>query len=283
MSERSACASLRTLVRATLDCIQSDATGPYTSTHFDQLDFSIAARLARRAEIGEKDRRQLRTALRSLQYLRQDVLNILSILAKLDWMLDCVRAEQLHEHRWMEFAASDIDMFHVELRSAFDHVARILNTVAERPDEVPHRSFHGLVEWLENDSTREGMLGPRVAALVTANAEWFMRMKNVREESLHHGGFTLVFPEKEKILFQIYSSKRHPFVHEPDLMFNENVVDFERYAVVCISRLCALLGGLAALLLDRFSLLPATEVRAYHSGLDTFARWARSFLGPQAS
>src|SRR5262249_48674712 len=132
--------------------------------------------------------------------------------------------------RWNLFTTADIDLFHVEFRSLFDYVARLLRGISDRPKNVPDdRSFEALGKWIAKPGNGR-RIGEEVADLIK-KANWFGKIKEVRDEIVHRGGETLVFFEKPHILFQTY--KRHEKLLDlPGVMYNPNVVDFELYASV---------------------------------------------------
>lgn len=52
-----------------------------------------------------------------LKFIQQDIWNIETIALRLEWQKDLWNRKQLNDALWMQFAAVDIDIFHVEIRS----------------------------------------------------------------------------------------------------------------------------------------------------------------------
>ena len=179
-----------------------------------------------------------------MQYISQDLSNIEIITNRLAWQRDLYSDNQLEVGDWMRFAACDIDLFHVELRSIFDYLEKIIQKVADYPENVPDKGFNDLRNWLldpENNVKEENVkrLGKDLADLVLS-VDWFNDLKNIRDISVHQGGMTIVFLEKDRILFQIWKGYGN-LISIPEIMYNENVVDFELYAGMYFGYLIAFL------------------------------------------
>ena len=174
-----------------------------------------------------------------LQYIRQDVGNIEVITSRLAWELDLWNKEQLSLGNWMGYAACDIDLFYIEMRSIFDYVAKVIVRISDKPQEIPDGSFNELRNWLLKKQDNPKTLGEDLANLVRS-ANWFEELKKVRDTNVHQGGTTLVFLEKDRILFQ--TSKNYTnLISIPEIMYNENVADFELYAGLYFGYLMSLL------------------------------------------
>jgi hypothetical protein len=174
-----------------------------------------------------------------LNYIRQDIANIETISTRLAWQRDLWCKEQLDVGKWMSYAGCDIDLFHIEVRSIFDYLAKVIKRVSDQPEHVPDKGFYHLKTWLAKSDDHVKRLGKGLAELVSS-VDWFDDLKNVRDVNVHKGGVTLVFLEKEKILFQVYKSHKN-LIFIPEIMYNENVADFELYAGIYFGYLIALL------------------------------------------
>ena len=177
-----------------------------------------------------------------LQYISQDITNIETLSSRLVWELDLSDRNELNTWDWMRFAECDIDVFHIEVRSIFDYLERIIQKVSDHPDNVTDKGFNDLRNWLldkKSEVKKENVerLGEDLANLVLS-VDWFDDIKNVRDETLHRGADTMVFPEKGRILFQVSKGAKN-LISFPEVKFNENVIDFELYAGVYFGYLIA--------------------------------------------
>lgn len=107
--------------------------------------------------------------------------------------------------------------------------------------------------------------------------EWFDDLREVRNSIVHRGGFTLVFLEKGKILFQVYEKNGKVLI--PEIMFNKNVADFELYAGLYIGYLMTYLEDVSALIHKRLNLKKiGSNAKSYHSGLRVVRNWIQQVL-----
>lgn len=182
---------------------------------------------------------------------------------------------QLEETLWIQFGACNIDLFHVEFRSVSDYLAKVIDAVSDSPGQVPH-SFEKLKNWvIKTHNTQR--LGKDLAKVVLS-CEWFDDLRMVRDSIVHKGGFTLVFPVRDRILFQVHEG-RHRKVLIPEIMFNENVADFELYAGLYFGYLVAYLEKVSELIDKRLDLKKiGSDAKSYHSGLRVIHDWIRRVL-----
>ncbi|MER3445464.1 MAG: hypothetical protein C4291_00900 [Candidatus Dadabacteria bacterium] len=173
----------------------------------------------------------------------------------------------------MQFTACDIDLFHVQLRSIFDYLAKLIMFFAAKPDQVGTKKlFRKLQEWLKRESSDSTRLGVDLAAVVE-DCDWFRQLKDVRDSIVHRGGMVLVFSEQGRILFQVkeeFSNK----ISISGIMYNENTVDFELYVAILVGYLFHYLENVANVLhtklkVDRLG----SGTRNYHSGLGVVRSW----------
>lgn len=209
-----------------------------------------------------------------LKFIHQDIWNIETIALRLKWQKDLWNRGELNDSLWMSFAASDIDLFHVEFRSIFDYLAKIISLISDSPGQSRGKSFEKLKGWLAKSSNNSKKLGEDLAQLVRSCA-WFDELRRVRDSIIHKGGFTLVFPEKDKILFQLINGK----ILGPEIMFNENVVNFELYAGLYIGYLIAYLEEVSQLVYKRLNLQRiGSNAQSYHPGLQVVRDWIKQVL-----
>jgi len=60
------------------------------------------------------------------KYLNQDLWNIYSVLHRLNWQRTLWIENKIPDHLWRSYAQNDINLFHIEFRSAMDYIARII-------------------------------------------------------------------------------------------------------------------------------------------------------------
>ncbi|MCL5949810.1 MAG: hypothetical protein M1490_04975 [Candidatus Bathyarchaeota archaeon] len=176
-----------------------------------------------------------------------DLSNIETITSRLAWEKELWKGERISVGQWMNYAQCDIDLFHVEMRSIFDYIARVVKIVSKHPQGIP-QSFNDLRKWLKKpENTLK--VGEDLAKLILS-ADWFEQLKNVRDVNIHFGGMTLVFLEKDRILFQTYKGN-YNLISIPELMYNENVADFELYAGMYFGYLIAFLEEFSEIVKNR--------------------------------
>ncbi|MEJ2272400.1 MAG: hypothetical protein P8X91_07975, partial [Candidatus Bathyarchaeota archaeon] len=139
-----------------------------------------------------------------------------------------------HSFYWMLFAKLDVELFFMKIRSIFDYVAMVSCRVSNNtniPKGDKRESFNKLRNWLINPKSKSdnSKNWDQELSNLILSANWFDEMKNIRDSLLHQGGYVLVFPDQKKILVQVYKSHKTQ-ISFPEIMFNENVVDFELYA-----------------------------------------------------
>ncbi len=210
-----------------------------------------------------------------MQYIEQDLLDILTITSRLEWERSLWAKNELTLGQWTSYAQCDIDMFHVELRSIFDYVAKVLTRISNQPKQVPDEGFNILKTWLEKNPENHERLSKDLAELVLSN-DWYKDFKNVRDEIVHRGAFTMVFLDKESILFQVDKGYEN-LVSIPEIMYNDNVVFFELYSAMYFGYLIAFLEDFAKALIKR---LPkgtfsygAGNVRTVYQDLPVIYSW----------
>lgn len=216
-----------------------------------------------------------------LKYISQDINNLEVITSRLAWEKTLWNENQLDIGDWMMYAVCDIDIFHVEIRSIFDYIAKVLVRVSDNPSQVPDEGFNDLRNWLTKSEVNAQRLGSDLSSLVLS-CDWFDQIKTVRDINIHQGGMTLVFPEKGRILFQILKGYKN-LVFVPDIMYNENVVDFERYAGMYFGYLVSFLEEFASIIRNRlpegrFAFGVGNPRKVYGKRLPTVYIWIDNLL-----
>lgn len=215
-------------------------------------------------------------------FLHEDWGNLLTLIKRIEWTLAQVNAGALPEHAWMEFTALDVEHFHVELRSAFDYLARIVIAQSAQPGQTPKGSYSLLSKWAANNIVRaRRLLGHDLAQSVADSRKLFLDRKRVRELVVHSGARSLVFPPAEGILFQVYAhGLQFNLLKElGDLMHNENVVNFKRYASSTLLQFWALVEAVSVQTFSRYA-LPQVGLgdgaMSYHGGLAVLRDWGHA-------
>lgn len=212
----------------------------------------------------------------------QDVWNLCTLASRMDWFRDIAIQDNWcdrHPFQWSLYTGLDIQQFHVELRSILDYAATILVKLADKPEQVRgNDSFEKLSQWSEAEPSAENKLGNQVSAVIRSGC-WYKNIRQIRDNIVHYGANAFVFGEPTKgILFQV---SKH-FINQiniRELMWNENVVDFELYAGLYFARLLELLEKLGNLISGRIPPNYVTSgVEANYDGLDVYANWINRLI-----
>lgn len=186
----------------------------------------------------QQETRRLEPVSNLLNYIRQDLWVIETLFERLDWLRGMWIEGQLDDAVWYRYATSDIASFHVVIRSLFDYAAMVVVLISGKAGQLPVKtksqgkqcSFRDLREWVLVNSSR---LGNTALVKVIADCDWFEDLRNVRDAMVHGSGQTLVFFVKPRILFQVIAKHKGSdkfLMKMSELMYNENVMDFELYA-----------------------------------------------------
>ena len=149
---------------------------------------------------------------RVLTHITQDIWNLETLVFRLNWQKELFSGNQLDKSLWIQFAACDVDLFHVQLRSIFDYLAKLILLFAAKSGQVDtEMSFRELQEWLKRNRGNAKRLGVDLATVV-ADCDWFGVLRDVRDSIVHRGGMVLVFPQQGRILFQVNEGFRNRFI-----------------------------------------------------------------------
>lgn len=161
-------------------------------------------------------------------YIKEDISNIATIALRLEWSKDLWIRKELTYRKglWPLYAATDVDLFHVEVRSIFDYVAKAINLSSNNPRQTPE-SFRGLREWIARSEGNVKRLGNDLAEVVSS-CDWFDDLRMARDSIVHRGGTTLIVPDAARIFFRI--SLRPGLVKlKRETIYDSDVADFESY------------------------------------------------------
>lgn len=209
------------------------------------------------------------------KYIVQDIWNIGTILHRLSWFQTAPIDKEFIDHMWLPYASIDIEHFHVEFRSIMDYVGEIVAHFSNKRGQSPE-SFRKLFNWVYGKQGNRKRLGEDLAVVVES-AEWFPDFRGIRDALIHSGGFTLVFgTPKDGILFQIYKDIASNLIKHKSLMYNENVVYFERYAAIYLAHLFVFLEFLANTIYKRQKLKSMGSASCDSPGFHIIVAWMNS-------
>jgi hypothetical protein len=174
------------------------------------------------------------------------------------WLKEMVFHDHLDTEYNMYYGTALADAFITKYRSSYDTIAKALIEIIIDRDHPPRPSFTELREICTQEKYVQ-ILGDDLARLIQS-CDWYNPLLDARDKLVHHNhqvmGF--LFP---RILFQIYTKDENNFpvklINIPEVMDNENLVNFELYAAVHI--------GYTFWLLEEFANLSYTilQVKKY--------------------
>lgn len=248
-------ADLSVMQRA-LSLFSSDDHGYYLSGPFFDIDITLfQEHPGARSVIGA---------------ITEDLWNISTLVERLEWSRQqCTENEHL-KSRWFYYAKVDIEHFHTEVRSILDYAAELI-AVVSNAGQLP-TSFRRL---LERKAKYEAKIAPDILALL-GEVEWFWDVRTIRDNLVHHGALAIVFGDPETgILFQVFEPGFKRLVNKPSLLYNANVVHFERYAALYFSWLITFLDSLAATFVPGEK--GAIRSRCYSPGFKVLHDWIADY------
>jgi hypothetical protein len=257
----------KSLLNVALGTIHEDESGRlYSSGRLAELKLELYVATADMAS--PKNLRQL---LRSFSLIQQDISNLQTLALRLDWQKGLVASGLLDSIKGSYFAACDIDLFHVQYRALFDHLAVVFGLLSGRPGTLPER-FSRLQERAA-DLNSSGRLDDQLMELILS-CGWFSQVRAIRDSIVHRDGQTVVFPDENTILFQVYRSNLPSGGFIADVMFNENIVNFELYAGLLFGYLLAYLEKIADIAVERLKLRHFTGAeQSFHAGPPVIRDW----------
>lgn len=261
---------MHTIDRSSLQTVLSlikhdDEIGFFTDGKFVGLSSTI--------QLESSERREINQLYRLTRYITQDVWNLLTIISRLEWQKNLVVENNLDDGLWSYFVATDIYVFHSELRSIFDYVAKIIQLISNMSETL---SFEKLRNWISNPNNA-GKINKELSDFILS-CHWFCDIRTIRDNLIHKGAEPLVIPSKGRILFLINTSD-YQKIMIPEIMFNENVVDFELYAGLYMSYILTYLEEFAELVHKHLNLNKFHSLaKGYHPGLGITQKWINKIL-----
>ena len=225
--------------------------------------------------------------LRTRQFMiAANVGSVLALLSRVHWMRERALADDYAKSVWGTFTGLDIELFHVYLRSTMDYVSDILVVLAAKPGQVGVKkgwsSYEKLAKWLDENQGNRSRLGNELADLVASSKAWFSAMKSARDEIVHRGALTLVFGgPQDGVLFQVHRPGFQAIIAGNEfLAFKEDILHFDRYAVLYLAHLMVFLDDLARIVHRQLtgSVGPRGDTYLASDGLQVVAEWIDALL-----
>ena len=214
---------------------------------------------------------------RQLLFSIHDLWMMCTGLARLEWMKEKAGSDAVLRDRWSSYASLDIEEWHTQFRSLLDYVAKVIWELAERKRQVSD-SFTTLWE-RANGTTGDPedfakKLGNDWLDLLKS-ATWYPQIISIRDETIHRGAQTIVLGEpSDGILFQVLGKGGARLAREePNLMFNKNVVHFDRYAAYFMARLLTWLEKFASIAYSKMGMTESPGCVNRHFGFTVLVDW----------
>ncbi len=261
------------LLFSALSTIHEDESGrPFCSGHFDKVLVDLHVSFI-------QEENKYKGIFFQYEHSHKDVWNLQTIIQRSAWQKWLVTSGNLPSDVVVNYLACDIDLFHVQYRSLFDRLAKIIGLLSGRPHVVPD-SFRKLKEWLGKSGNSQ-RIGPQLAQFITS-CHWFDGLREIRDSIVHRYGRTLVSLKGDKIFFQVRGLKNN--VSLPKVVFNDDLVDFELYSGLMMGYLLAYLENLAAITREKLKLQEYNvELRNFHGGLRFIRPWIQSLVESQSA
>jgi len=180
----------------------------------------------------------------------------------------------MSEEAWVYFTSLDIEYFIISMRMVFDQVARALGIHSPKPGQVTPR-FSRLREFVNTDRATK-LLAPETIAFVR-RCDWFDAVKAWRDLLVHRDGWTLAVIVPGTIAFQI-NEHFAGRVQVRELMYNENVVDFRRFAALLLSYLLTDLEALSGIVRQQTGVTLRHRGANAGMGVEVVAEWTQLLL-----
>jgi hypothetical protein len=206
----------------------------------------------------------------AIRHISHDLWTVATITDRLEWIRHKAVDGQLHESHWSAYASADVEAIFVQLRSILDYSTAILDGFAPKRGQLPS-SFRKLLDGL--DRYRDRL--PDGAASLLDEAYWFSSLRSARDAIVHEGGKVVVFcGPRDGILFQVYEQRHNAIIHLNPLMYNENVVHFDRFIAWQFSHILSYLDAIGRLFIDRAPRDPSIgPVSSYSLGFSLLKKW----------
>jgi len=210
-----------------------------------------------------------------VEIISLDLFSMETIFLKLMWEKLCWKQNLIGDATWIQFAQIDVDYFHVEFRSCFDHIASAINGLPSSHSSP--KSFSNLQKWCFKQDTSNN-IDVRINNLVKS-CNWFSEIKNLRDSTVHECGTTFIYPDKNSdwTLFQTYKREKAQILI-PEIMNSQNAVIFELYASLYFSYLLVFLERLSEIMGTFLGIKFGRGGQTYHPGLTFFNKWVNELL-----
>jgi hypothetical protein len=206
-----------------------------------------------------------------------ELARISSVVKRLDWEFYLWKNGEISDGIWMAYATSDIELFHVKLRSAFDTVAQLIVACSslDPGQKKKLNSFRVLYQKVIKDITGKGFIARLGAdlALPVKQCDWFMRFRGTRDLITHRDGLTLVFPDRRGIAFQVYKYMLST-IRIPEVMLNANVADFILYGGLHMGFFIEFLDQVSQMVAKTLTYpLSSSSAQMHFVGLEVVHQW----------
>tara|TARA_Y100000588_G_scaffold84217_1_gene88803 strand:- start:20751 stop:21557 length:807 start_codon:yes stop_codon:yes gene_type:complete len=184
------------------------------------------------------------------------------VFDKIEFSRHLFNRKQIVDMQHAGFVRTDIEHFHIIVRSSMDYVIEILANLLNF--KIQNSSFSRFRNTIHE---KEDVLGQDISDLIK-NTEWYSKLTKVRNKLIHSGAET-----------PVYFNEGNGTVFEIDL--NEGVKGemhiFEEYAVEYYSEYLYFLDKIGELLIDKLVLksLPP-KFRISGQGIKVLSHWANS-------
>lgn len=177
---------------------------------------------------------------------------------KISWERDLHFNRKIDDSQYKAYAGCDIEYFHMVFKTTFDRLLPIINKISDSPGQIPLNSFNSFLnDWITNPNNKI-RLGESLLNVVLKYFSWFNEIKEIRDPIVHPEDIliTQIFideKERNRILFQVDEGFKHK-ISKSEVMYNDNVVDFEKYAGLYFGYLISSLERLSYYIFDKFNI-----------------------------
>jgi hypothetical protein len=209
---------------------------------------------------------------KQLERIKGDLGTLLTMLHQASWQKKMVRESHLGTEYNMYYGTALADAFITKYRSAYDTIAKAFRALAKYPDQA-----YGSFTDLRNEKYNDNILRVycKDLAHLIQSCDWYDQMLKARDDIVHYNLKSSGFMHS-RILFQItqWDKEEKRFVHViniPEMMVNENLVDFELYTAVHVAYTFWLLEEFAKLgydILQPVQFPNSKETKSGYLGLD---------------
>jgi hypothetical protein len=246
----------------------------YTSSKFDNFLFDVVESLHTNKIKDDARKAKLSRTAYYLEGIHHDMSVLLNICHQANWQKTMTIQRNLDYFHNMKYGAVLADAFLTRYRSTYDTIAKAFCAISKYPNQAPE-SFTDLRNKDKNDNNVR-LFGKELARLIQ-DCDWYDQMVEVRDDVVHRNAITSGFMAS-KILFQVTKRFKNK-IDFPEVMFNENLVDFELYAAVHISNTLWFLEEFARIGYDILQPIGySSERHRNHDGFGVLKEWIERVL-----